>query len=181
MKPATQILSAIYIALISGGAFAGDQGITVEEVIATQKKWGDALVEISTAYDNEGPEAARDIAISAIDALYNFDGGSVFFKPTLAQEPQRFRSTKEGTLAYFIGDNPEFPQDSGFALMGWRDVAFTDALIFTDNNIGLSMGDVTFTDTEGNTVSVDKTWGFQKQDNGEVKMIIHHSSLPYTE
>lgn len=181
MKRTMTLLAAGLLAFVPGFASADAHKITAEEVVATQKKWGDALVEISIAYDEEGPEKARELAISAIDELYNFDGGSVFFKPTLAQEPHRFRTTKEGTLAYFVGDDLNFPADSGFARMGWRDVAFTDALIFTDDDIGMSMGDVTFTDVDGNTVSVDKTWGFQKQENGEVKMIIHHSSLPYKE
>jgi hypothetical protein len=27
---------------------------------------------------------------------------------------------------------------------------------------------------------VDKTWGYQKDDEGNVRIILHHSSLPYS-
>jgi hypothetical protein len=26
---------------------------------------------------------------------------------------------------------------------------------------------------------VDKTWGFRKGDDGKVRIVLHHSSLPY--
>ncbi len=41
------------------------------------------------------------------------------------------------------------------------------------------MGDVTITDADGNTVSVAKTWSFKKLENGDVVIVLHHSSLPY--
>lgn len=41
-----------------------------------------------------------------LSVAYNYDSGKVFFKPTLAYGPQTFRNTKEGALAYFIGENP---------------------------------------------------------------------------
>ena len=54
-----------------------------------------------------------------IDDLYDYAEGQVFFKPTLAFGPRTFRPTKEGALAYFVGGNPNFPEDTGFALKGW--------------------------------------------------------------
>ncbi len=181
MKPTTILLSTALFACTAGLAVAADQEITDDDVIAAQKKWGEALVAIATAYDEEGAEKAREAAVAAIEDLYNYDNGPVLFKPTLAQEPHRFRTTEEGAIAYFVGGNPDFPADSGFALKGWREVAIDNAAIVTDGNIGISMGDVTLTDAKGNTVSVDKTWGFQKLENGDVVIVLHHSSLPYKE
>jgi hypothetical protein len=35
----------------------------------------------------------------------------VAFKPTLTQQPQTFRGTKAGALAYFVGGNATYPND----------------------------------------------------------------------
>lgn len=181
MKPTTLALSAALFASMITGAAADGHAITEADVVAAQKEWGDALVAIATAYDEQGAEKAREIAIAGIDELYNHDNGPVLFKPTLASEPQRFRTTKKGAIAYFVGGDADFPADSGFALKGWRSVAITNAAIFIDGSVGISMGDVTITDASGNKVSVDKTWGFQKLESGDVVIVLHHSSLPFTE
>jgi hypothetical protein len=39
---------------------------------------------------------------------------------------------------------------------------------------------VLITDKNGKTTTVDKTWQFFKDDNGKLRIILHHSSLPYT-
>lgn len=166
---------------MTGVAIAGGHEITKADVIAAQKAWGDALVAIATAYDEHGIEKAKEVALAAIEKLYNYDNAPVLFKPTLAQAPHRFRTSKEGAIAYFIGGDPNFPADSGFALRSWRDVVVDNAAIFTDGRVGISMSDVTFTDVNGNKVSVDKTLGFQKLENGDVVIVLHHSSLPYSE
>ena len=181
MKLTKTLLSTAIFVCTTSLAVAAEQSITEKDVVAAQKKWGDALVAIATAYDQEGAEKAKKIAVTAIEDLYNYKNGPVLFKPTLAQDPQRFRTTEDGAIAYFVGGNPEFPNDAGFALKGWREVAIDNAAVITDGNIGISMGDVTLTDAKGNSVSVDKTWGFQKLENGDVVIVLHHSSLPYTE
>lgn len=180
MKKTTTALSALALAATSAFALADDPGLTEADIKAAQQAWGDALVAIATAYDTEGEDKARALAIDAIDRYYNHDNGPILFKPTLAAEPQRFRTTREGAIAYFVGGDERFPQDTGFALKGWRDVAIDNAAIFIDGNVGMSMGDVTITDADGNSVSVDKTWGFKKLDNGDVVIVLHHSSLPFT-
>ncbi len=42
------------------------------------------------------------------------------------------------------------------------------------------MGQVFLTDKDGTITTVDKTWGFKKDGNGVLRIILHHSSLPYT-
>lgn len=41
------------------------------------------------------------------------------------------------------------------------------------------MGNVILTDKDGKVTKVDKTWAFKKNDDGKLKIILHHSSLPY--
>jgi hypothetical protein len=157
-----------------------NRAITESEVLAAQKAWGEALVAISTTYDAKGIKSAKALAEKVIDEAYGYQFGSVLFKPTVTVAPQTFRTTRAGALAYFVGGNPAFPQDSGFALRGWRKVEMKNAGIFISGNTATTMGNVMITNKQGNVTTVDKTWQFVKDDNGKLRIILHHSSLPYT-
>ena len=154
--------------------------ITESEVLAAQKAWGNALVNISTTYDQEGIAAARTLAKKVIDELYAYQSGLVLFKPTLTTGDQTFRTTHKGALSYFVGGDSSFPQDTGFALKGWRQVEIRNAGIFIDGNTATTMGNVDITDKTGKVTTVDKTWQFIKGNNGKLRIIVHHSSLPYS-
>ena len=41
------------------------------------------------------------------------------------------------------------------------------------------MGWVTFTNKNGDTIKVDKSWAYKKMPNGNLKIVLHHSSLPH--
>ena len=41
------------------------------------------------------------------------------------------------------------------------------------------IGWVTLVNDNGDEVKVDKSWGYRKDDNGRLKIVLHHSSLPY--
>lgn len=158
---------------------AAQSAITQEEVIAAQNAWGDALVGIATEYDTNGLDAARRAAEAAIDSAYGYDLGPVLFKPTLTVAPQTFRTTREGALAYFVGNDPEFARDTGFALRGWRSYQIENAAIYIHGDVAITMGNVRLTDRDGNVTVVDKTWGFQRDENGRLRIVLHHSSLPH--
>ncbi|TCD06964.1 phosphoribosyl-AMP cyclohydrolase [Erythrobacteraceae bacterium CFH 75059] len=153
--------------------------ITVAEVEAAQKAWGDALVAISTTHDREGHAAARRLAEQVIDSAYAYDMGKVLFKPTLTVAPQTFRTDREGALAYFVGGNSRFAGDTGFALGSWRQYAVENAGIVITGNTAISMGNVTLTNARGEQTTVDKTWGFVRGPDGRLRIMLHHSSLPY--
>jgi hypothetical protein len=155
--------------------------ITEAEVLAAQKAWGDALVAISTTHEQKGQAAAKALAGQVIDQAYGYQLGTVLFKPTLTTAPQTFRTTRAGALAYFVGDDPAFPKDKGFALKGWRQVEIQNAGIFIDGDVATTMGNVVLTDKTGKVTTVDKTWKFLKDGNGKLRIVVHHSSLPYTE
>ncbi len=154
--------------------------ITESEVLAAQKAWGNALVNISTTYDQEGMAAARTLAKKVIDELYAYQWGLVLFKPTLTTGDQTFRTTHKGALSYFVGGDSSFPQDTGFALKGWRKVEIRNAGIFIDGNTATTMGNVDITDKKGKVTTVDKTWQFIRGGDGKLRIILHHSSLPYS-
>jgi len=41
------------------------------------------------------------------------------------------------------------------------------------------MGWVTFIDKNEQVTKVDKSWGYKLDDTGDLRIILHHSSLPY--
>lgn len=157
-----------------------NSNITVDEVEAAQKAWGKALIQISKDFDSAGISKAKKTAEDILDTAYAYDMGPVLFKPTLAQGEQTFRTTKEAALAYFVGDNKKYPNDSGFALKGWQKYDFKNAAVRINGNMALTMGNVMLTDKKGNLTKVDKTWAFIKDPNGKIKIALHHSSLPHT-
>ena len=153
--------------------------INETELATARAAWGNGLVAISKAYDETGIDGAHDLADSLLDTLYGFEFGQILFKPTLSGGTQTFRTDKRGTLSYFIGHNPEFPKDTGFGLKSWRDVRFETSSAFIEGDVAMWMGWVTFTDRNGNVVKADKSFGYRRAANGSLKLVLHHSSLPY--
>ena len=152
--------------------------ICEEDVLQAQEAWCAGLIAISEMHKAQGPEKAKETASKFIDAAYGFDHGDVLFKPTLALAPQTFRTTKEGTLSYFVGQNPNFPTDKGFGLKGWVSYEIENAGVQVLGHAANSMGKIRLTDGQGHVTEVDKTFGFIKDDEGRTRIVLHHSSLP---
>jgi hypothetical protein len=149
--------------------------ITVDDIVALQIAWGEGLVAISSAYA-EGRDYAS-IAQGVLDSLYGYVDGPVLFKPTVAQEVP-FRFTEEAAASYFIGGI--IPEDTGFALNPWTDVRFGDDgqhIINGDN--ALWMGSVYLTNGNGEETRVEKSFGLYRDNSGDIRLQLHHSSVPY--
>jgi hypothetical protein len=156
-----------------------DDNITLAQVLKAQEGWCKALLQISADYSKGGIAKAKATATQVIDQAYGYQYGPVAFKPTLASGEQTFRTTREGALAYFVGNNPNFPQDKGFALKPWRSCRIVNQVIQLNGSSATTMGNVIFTDATGSATSVDKTWNFVKEPDGSVRIVLHHSSLNY--
>ncbi|MEM7142505.1 MAG: phosphoribosyl-AMP cyclohydrolase [Actinomycetota bacterium] len=154
--------------------------ITEADLDAARTAWGDGLIAIAKAWEEDGIDGARDTASAILDAAYGYDLGPVLFKPTMASGDQTFRPTKQGALSYFVGHDPEFPLDGGFGLKGWREVRSETSASFIDGDTAMWMGWVIMTDKDGQVTTVDKSWGYTKDAEGVVRIVQHHSSLPYT-
>ena len=156
-----------------------NQAISEADVVAAQKAWCNALVNISQTHARSGQVAAKALAEQVIDAAYAYQMGAVLFKPTLTTKPQTFRTTRAGALAYFVGGDAQFPKDTGFALKGWNKCESKNAAIFITGRSATSMGNVSITNAKGEVTTVDKTWQFVKDDKGQLRIAVHHSSLPF--
>lgn len=154
--------------------------ITEAEVKDAQKAWCGALVAIATEYDTKGHGAAKTLAGQVLDGAYGYAMGPVLFKPTLTVAPQTFRTTRDGALAYFVGGDKAYANDTGFALKGWRKCESENAGIVITGNSAISMGNVSMWDSKGAMTKVDKTWGYVRGADGNLVIVLHHSSLPYT-
>ena len=151
------------------------EGITEADVVAAQQEWGEGIVAISAVHTAEGDYAAR--ATEHINTLYAYGETDVMFKPTLAADDQ-FRETFEEALAYFIGK--EGTEDSGFAISGWTNVRWDNNAVYTDSDSAMAMGNYFFTGPDGSETKVEYTFGYVLDDAGDLKINLHHSSLPYS-
>ncbi|MDG2048187.1 MAG: hypothetical protein P8J79_13330 [Halioglobus sp.] len=160
-------------------AFAGDS-ISEAEVLAAQQGWCKALLEISATNAKSGEAAAKVLAEKVIDSAYAYETGPVLFNPTLSFYPQTFRTEREGALAYFVGGDPAYPDDHGFALNDWVKCEIDNAAVLIVGESASTMGKVHFTDSDGHVTTVDKSWQFVKDDAGQLRIVLHHSSLEFT-
>lgn len=174
----------VMVGLACGGSRvvgAADAAITEAEVNAAQQAWCDGLIRIGTTYADGGDYEA--VAEKVIDDLYDYAEGKVFFKPTLAFGTNTFRSTREGALAYFIGGNPEYPEDTGFALKQWVKVRYDNNAaengIQIHGDLAITMGNVYLTNAKGDEVMVDKTFVFRRCRDGRLRLCVHKSALPF--
>jgi hypothetical protein len=174
------LIAASLAASVSASTPIYNANISPSEVLAAQTAWCDSLIAISTAGAEQGPAAARQLAAEVIDSAYGFNLGPVLFKPTLAAPPQTFRTTRDGAISYFVGGDGDFQGDSGFALKGWTACRAENAAIHINGDVATTMGNVIITDKDGNVTTVDKTWAFKKDDAGTLRIVVHHSSLPFS-
>ena len=150
--------------------------ITKDEIFSAQKKWANSLVEIGSLKENR--ENCEERTSEILKDLYAFESGDVLFKPTKASQVQ-FRKNFTAAKSYFIGGDEKYPEDKGFALEPWQDIRFENTWVVTDNNRALAMGNYYFKAPEKDEVKVEYTFSYVKNDEGDLKIDLHHSSLPY--
>ena len=160
-----------------------DNTLTLDEVLAAQRGWCAALLAISDAYQQGGFKAAKAKAEGVIDAAYAYQYGPVAFKPTYSNGKGTFRDTRAGALAYFVGPDPsieEFGKDQGFATYRhWKSCEIIDDVVQLFGQTANTMGFVKIVDSKGGVAMPEKTWTFLKNRDGNVRIVLHHSSAPF--
>tara|TARA_B100001027_G_scaffold162388_1_gene114927 strand:- start:57 stop:527 length:471 start_codon:yes stop_codon:yes gene_type:complete len=149
--------------------------ISKEDVINAQRLWADNVIQIGDLYTNNGDY--KKAAYDFVSNFYAYGFSNVLFKPTLASESQ-FRLKFDDALSYFIGGS--IIEDKGFALKIWKKIRFGDRYFILEDNTALVMGNYYFqTSSVSQEVKVEYTFGYIKNNNGELIINLHHSSLPY--
>lgn len=166
---------------VAGVAFAGAaqagtySGLTTDKVTEFKTAWGEGIVKIGKVHKKGGDYRAA--ARQHIEQFYAYGQETVLFKPTLAREDQ-FRGTFDEALSYFVGGS--ISEDGGFAIAPYTNVRWENEGTTISGNTALSMGNYYFTKTDGSEVKVEYTFGIEKMDSGELKIVLHHSSVPFT-
>lgn len=181
MRPLALTALALAFALALAPASQAADPITPAQVNAAQQAWCDALVRIGKLHADGGDYKAE--AGRAIDELYDYADGKVFFKPTLAFGARTFRPTRAGALAYFVGGDPAFPEDDGFALKHWVKVRYDNNAsengLQVHGEVAITMGHVYLTNAKGDEVKVEKTFAFRRGADGKLRLCVHKSALPF--
>lgn len=165
--------TAIALVLSTSAALAG--GLSEDKVTAFTTAWGEGIVKIGAVHTDGGDytSAARE----HIENFYAYGQETVLFKPTLAAEDQ-FRGTFDEALSYFVGGS--IAEDGGFAIAPYTNVRWENEGTIINGDTALSMGNYFFTTTDGSEVKVEYTFGIEQMADGELKIVLHHSSLPFT-
>ena len=151
------------------------QNITEKEVLEAQEEWAVGVINIGKK--SQEKEDYLSCAEIFLDTFYAFSMGDVLFKPTLASEIQ-FRLTKKAALSYFIGGDPDFTEDTGFALMNWETIRFENKRIHIEGDIAISMGNY-FMKRYNVETKVEYSLVYKKDNQGNLRIILHDSHLPY--
>jgi len=147
------------------------------DINIAQKAWGDGIVAIASAHLAGGDYVG--IARNHVETLYAYGISTVLFKPTLASVEQ-FRPNFESALSYFVASNNACPEDKGFAIKGWTNVRFENSDIILRDDSAVAMGNYFFTTPEGDEVKVEYTFGYIVDSSGNLRINLHHSSMPAT-
>ena len=157
--------------------------VTEREVIEAQNFWAQSIVDISNSFLTGGDYVS--LAGERAGELYGYDHSNVLFKPTKAAE-QQFRPTANDAMSYFVGHDAVisgFKEDQGFAInakKGFSRVIFNNHQIDCHGDVAHAMGTYEFTcATTGEISDVEYTFGYKRNDDGKVRICLHHSSIPY--
>ena len=149
--------------------------VTLGDVEDAQKAWGEGIVAIATAHSTGGDYV--EVARNHVETLYAYGLTAVLFKPTLAAIEQ-FRPTFDQALSYFVASNNECSEDKGFAIKGWTHVRFENSDVILGESTALAMGNYFFTAPDGDEVKVEYTFGYMVDSVGNLRIQLHHSSMP---
>lgn len=159
------------------------QSISYNEIRQALRDWCDGIIEIGKVYTEGGDFRAK--AMEVIEANYAFSHvqgpNSLLFKPTLARE-HNFRSQFDEFLSYFVGDG-KYSEDMGFAIKPWTKIRYDMHGTYITDTTATVSGLYWFTDKATDTeTKVEYTFQFIRVDKpaNKLKIVLHHSSLPFS-
>lgn len=150
--------------------------ISEKDVLIIQEEWKQGVLFMSQNRLNW--QVCYDFCISFVDRLYAYREEKTLFKPTLASETP-FRLTLNDAVSYFVGSNSKHSEDKGFALNPWVGITFYNASVSCFESTALAMGHYDFLSKDHSVTRVEYSFVYLLS-NSHLKIILHHSSLPYS-
>ena len=95
------------------------------------------------------------------------------------------RHDYDQAVSYFVGaaaagDDIGIKEDKGFAINPWTAVRFENSKTILNADSATAMGEYYFTTLEGTVAKVEYTFQYKRGADGNLKIVVHHSSLPYS-
>lgn len=152
--------------------------LSLKDLEIAQNEWAKFIIQIGKLHLDKSSNL-KDYTLNGINTLYDTES-ELLFKPTKASEIP-FRPSLESALSYFIGSNSSFSEDKGFALEPWKHVVFNNSSTSFSKNMCFANGHYFFTNLENKDTKVEYTFGYKAVPSTQnLKIFIHHSSLPYS-
>ena len=177
-SPSTEAALAVH------GGSTMTMDITEEEVQEAQEAWGKAVVAVGKVFSDGGDY--KSVGKAGLDVLYGYHSGfDVLFKPTKAKDFP-IRLTEPEAVSYFVGADAvdashsgARAEDKGFALAPFTHVRWNNYGTIIDSESATAMGEYYFTDTKGGITKAEYTFQYRRGPDGKLKIVVHHSSIPY--
>ena len=94
------------------------------------------------------------------------------------------RHDYDQAVSYFVGaaaagDDIGIKEDKGFAINPWTAVRFENSKTILNADSATAMGEYYFTGTDGSETKVEYTFQYRRAADGSLKIVVHHSSVPF--
>jgi hypothetical protein len=150
--------------------------ITEDDVIQAQKLWAHGMVEIANTFQEKGDY--KSVASRHVERCYGYDMGVVLFRPTTVWD-KIYRPTKEGAVSYFVGGDPDYPNDRK-TINPLLEVRFENEGIKTEGNMAIAMGRYYFIrQADQSPTPSEYAFAYKKNSKGVIKIIMHNSHQPF--
>ena len=177
-SPSTEAALAVH------GGSTMTMDITEAEVREAQEAWGKAVVAVGKVFSDGGDY--KSVGKAGLDVLYGYHSGfDVLFKPTKAKD-FAVRTTEAEAISYFVGADAvdashsgARAEDKGFALAPFTHVRWNNYGTIIDSESATAMGEYYFTDTNKGITKAEYTFQYRRGPDGKLKIVVHHSSVPY--
>ena len=175
-----------------GGDFVGAAADAAGELYAYGH--GDVLFKPTKAAEYRAPRGTRSLAPSrrsrfarCLDASQrNTRASNSCVDSKLRDSRYQFRPTAGEAMSYFVGGSNVdggYGEDGGFAInggKGWASCVYDNHKITKCDDVAIAMGNYRFTcKTTGDVSKVEYTFGYKRCEDDEVRIFLHHSSVPY--
>ena len=161
--------------LLAVGSTASADPIPRQDVLDAQEAWAESIVRMGRVYTESGDY--RLAAEEHVDKFYAYGYSDVLFKPSLASEDP-FRESFDQALSFYVGG--EVDEDTGFALRPWQSVRFGEQQVITNSETAIAMGNYYFkAEDSDEELKLEYTFAYLRDEFGDLRIKLHHSSLPY--